>query len=79
MKAYLMVALLFVSMPATAQSDIPGQPPKQEPSFREQIKASLAKQKADEDNGPKQRPWDRDAQGRRPWEIPATPPDRSKP
>jgi len=79
MKAPLIVALVFIWMPATAQTKLPAQFPKEEPSFREQIKASLAKQKADEDNGPKQRPWDRDAEGRRPWEIPAAPLDRTKP
>ena len=39
-------------------------------SIRQQIKADLAKAKADEENGPKSRFWDRDADGKRPWERP---------
>jgi len=37
-------------------------------SIREQIKADRARATADEENGPHERPWDRDSNGKRPWE-----------
>jgi len=43
---------------------------KESEALREQIKADLAKAKANEENGPKNRFWDRDADGKRPWERP---------
>jgi hypothetical protein len=68
----LLIAL-FVCFTAIAYAETPTAPGDQELSIREQIKAARAKEKADEENGPKERPWDRDAEGRRPWEIPLKP------
>jgi hypothetical protein len=42
--------------------------PKVELSVRDQIKADRAKEKADEKDGPQARAWDRDANGKRPWD-----------
>jgi len=42
--------------------------PKDPPSIREQIKADRARAKADDENGPTARSWDRDRDGKRPWD-----------
>lgn len=68
MRALFMV-LLFACWPAVAQNVVPTAPPnKEELSTRDQIKAIRAKEKADEATGPKERAWDRDARGKRPWD-----------
>jgi hypothetical protein len=46
----------------------PGLPLKAELSIRDQIKARRAREDAEEINEPPGRPWDRDAEGKRPWE-----------
>ena len=70
MKVALLVTLLVTSTSAQAQvSTAPV--PKDPPSIREQIKADRARAKADDENGPTARFWDRDRDGKRPW-------DRSK-
>jgi hypothetical protein len=74
MKITLLVTLLVISAEGRAASaPVPVAEP---PSTREQIKADRARAKADEENGPKARFWDRDADGKRPWdrskEIPLT-------
>jgi hypothetical protein len=43
-------------------------PNKEELSIRDQIKAIRAKEEADEATSPKERAWDRDARGKRPWD-----------
>ncbi|QPF95010.1 hypothetical protein [Bradyrhizobium commune] len=40
-------------------------------SVRDQIKAARAKDKSDEQNDRSKRAWDRDSDGKRPWETPA--------
>ena len=45
------------------------------PSFREQ-KADWARANKDAENGPKDRPWDRDADGNRPWNRKDAPPQK---
>jgi hypothetical protein len=40
------------------------------PSIHEQIKADRVRAKAAEENDPKARFWDRDADGKRPWDLP---------
>jgi len=39
-------------------------------AVREQVKADRLKAKVEEENSPKKRFWDRDADGKRPWERP---------
>ena len=36
--------------------------------MHDQIKIDRAKANSDFENGPKERAWDRDAQGKRPWD-----------
>jgi len=68
MRAFFAV-LLFACWPAAAQNIVlPASPNKEELSIRDQIKAIRAKEKADEATGPKERAWDRDARGKRPWD-----------
>lgn len=43
--------------------------PKVELSVRDQIKAGRAKEKAEERDGPQARAWDRDSNGKRPWDF----------
>jgi hypothetical protein len=69
----LFVALIVAWSPATAQTIDPTTFPKEEPSFRDQIKAARAKESADEASGPKERWWDRGTDGRRPWNTPVKP------
>jgi hypothetical protein len=45
------------------------------PSFGEQ-KANWARANKDAENGPKDRPWDRDAHGIRPWDRKYAPPPK---
>jgi hypothetical protein len=71
MKIILIVALLAISSSAAAQ--IPASPA--DTSIRDQIKAARAKDKIDEAAGSKERWWDRDANGKRPWNIPVKPTD----
>jgi hypothetical protein len=75
MKIALLVMLLAI--PASAQGQVATAPVPKEPlSIRDQIKADRAKAKADDENGPTARFWDRDRDGKRPWdhykEIPPT-------
>jgi hypothetical protein len=46
------------------------------PSLRDQIKTDRAKYKAEFENGPKERAWDRDANGIRPWNRKEAPPPK---
>jgi hypothetical protein len=65
MKIALIAALLSLPLSVHGQTA----PVSQEaPSQRDRIKAEQAKSKADFDNGPKERFWDRDANGNRPWD-----------
>ncbi len=64
MKIVFLVTLLAISAEAQAATA----PTPEPPSIREQIKADRAKYKADEENSPKARFWDRDADGKRPWD-----------
>jgi hypothetical protein len=65
----LLIALLFACWPAVAQNVVTPAPlGKEEFSIRDQIKAARAREKADEATGPKERAWDRDARGKRPWD-----------
>jgi hypothetical protein len=72
MKIALLVTLLAIS----AEGQAATAPIPEPPSIREQIKADRARIKADEENAPTARSWDRGANGRRPWdtskEIPPT-------
>jgi nitrous oxide reductase accessory protein NosL len=65
MKTAFLVTLLAISAGGQAAAAAPVPEPL---SIREQIKADRAKAKADEENGPKARFWDRGANGKRPWD-----------
>ena len=64
MKKILMVALV-TTVPALAQVGSPQKPPLTD---REQVKADRAKAVEAEKSAPTTRPWDRDADGKRPWD-----------
>jgi hypothetical protein len=79
MKTIIIAASLLACTSATAQ------PAKLEPaeeklSIHDQIKADRAKQRGDEAKGKDSpRPWDRDVNGKRPWEKSLPPEGTSKP
>jgi hypothetical protein len=74
MKIFLVLGLIIPWSAIAAQIvPPPGVPLAVEPSARDQIKAQRAKEDADERNGPPERPWDRDIDGKRPWERPYKP------
>ena len=52
--------------------------PAEIPSIHEQIKANRAKAKADEETSTKARFWDRDSDGKRPWDAPQEVPPTKK-
>lgn len=67
MKIELVVTLLAIS--TSAHGQVATAPvPKDAPSIREEIKADRARAKADAENGPTARFWDRDRDGKRPWD-----------
>jgi hypothetical protein len=67
MKTSLLVVTIVLWLPfaAHAAAAILGKP---EPSLTDQIKAARAKEDTAEKNASPGRPWDRDADGKRPWE-----------
>lgn len=67
MKIALVVTLLAIS--TSAQGQVAAAPaPKDDPAIREQIRADRARAKAEDENGPTARSWDRDREGKRPWD-----------
>jgi hypothetical protein len=70
MKIALLATLLTAPLPTHGQT-VPVS--KEAPSMRDQIKIDQAKSKADFESGPEERPWDRDANGRRPWDSKVAP------
>lgn len=64
MSKFIIVAILTMA-PALAQTGAPSEPPLTD---REQVKADRARAAEDEKAAPIARPWDRDADGKRPWE-----------
>jgi hypothetical protein len=66
MKNALLAALLIVPLSSQQAQTAPAS--KEAPSVHDQVKTDQAKSKADFESGPKERPWDRDANGKRPWE-----------
>lgn len=74
MKTYLMIAITLFAAPVAAQ---PVVPPAATPeiSFRDQIKAARARDAAEQKSGSTVRPWDRDVNGKRPWDTPVKAPD----
>jgi hypothetical protein len=67
MKIVLLLALALGSSAAQAK-DAAAPTPKEPLSVREMIQENRAKAKAEEDKEPKERFWDRDADGKRPWD-----------
>ena len=81
MKTFLvMLVAIMVGSPAVGQTGVPAPVlPKSEPSGYDLLKANRAKADAEEKKdslmrGP--RPWDKDADGKRPWERIYPRPDR---
>ncbi|WP_245453675.1 hypothetical protein [Bradyrhizobium sp. AC87j1] len=69
MTKFIIVALL-TTLPALAQTaPIPTQPL----TDRERVQADRAKAAQDEKVAPMTRPWDRDSDGKRPWERKSKP------
>lgn len=66
MKMSLLVVLLALSPSAWAQNNKPVVT--EQESLTVQIKADRAKAEAREERESKKRPWDRDADGMRPWD-----------
>lgn len=67
------IALLLTVFAVAASAEGPPMAesvPNEIPSIREQIKADRAKARRDEENDSKARNWDRDADGKRPWDLP---------
>lgn len=67
------IALLLTMFALTPAAEGPpaAEPaPNGDTSIHEQIKADRARAKADEENDLGARFWDRDANGKRPWELP---------
>jgi hypothetical protein len=70
-EASMKIAFLVMLFAASAEGPAAATVPIPEPlSLREQIKADRAKAKADEESDSKARFWDRDANGKRPWDLP---------
>ena len=59
-------AMLLAMAPVAAQAS--EAQPKPPVTDREQVQADRAKAAAEEKSAPTTRPWDRDANGKRPWE-----------
>ena len=68
MKLSFMVITIVLWLPVAVQAADAtlGKP---EISLTEQIKAARAKEDTAEKNASPVRPWDRDANGKRPWEV----------
>lgn len=81
MKVALLVMLFVISLSGelSAEGSIMIKPaPAEIPSIHELIRADRAKAKADEESGTKARFWDRDANGKRPWDAPQEMPPANK-
>ena len=74
MKFPLSFALLAIWSSAAAQTPTPNSS-LADTSIRDHIKAARAKDKVDEAAASKERWWDRDANGKRPWDTPIKPMD----
>ncbi|MBR0931365.1 hypothetical protein JQ561_32560 [Bradyrhizobium diazoefficiens] len=61
-----LLAMLHAMAPVAAQTS--EAQPKPPVTDREQVQADRAKAAAEEKSAPTTRPWDRDANGKRPWE-----------
>ena len=72
-----LAVILLTTLPVLAQTE---QPTKTLPlSDREQVKSDRAKAAEEEKNSTTARPWDRDADGKRPWERQNTLPSPTTP
>lgn len=67
-KLIISIVALLTMAPVLAQTGVPSPSAKPPLSDREQVKANRAKAAEDEKAATTARPWDRDANGRRPWE-----------
>jgi hypothetical protein len=65
LKIAFLIASLSMFAPASGQTVTP---PKEDTSARDQLKAERARDKAEFEGSSKERPWDRDKNGDRPFE-----------
>lgn len=79
MKTSLVIITITLSVAALAAQAATPEPATPEPTFRDRIRAARAKEAEETKSGPSARPWDRNGDGKRPWETPAKPSDTSKP
>ena len=79
MKTYLAIIAVMLLSPASAAQLATPEQAAPEISARDQIKAARAKEVEDTKSGPTARAWDRDSDGKRPWETTAKPSNTSKP
>jgi hypothetical protein len=75
MKKALIAAFVIVPLSANGQTTPAS---KEAPSMQDQIRSDRAKYKLEFENGSKVRPWDRDANGKRPWDEKEAPPPKEK-
>ena len=73
MKNAFLAALAIVLLSTQGQA-APASP--EVPSMHDQIRADRAKANAEFDSGPKERAWDRNAKGERPWDRKEAPPPK---
>jgi hypothetical protein len=79
MKTYLAIIAVTLLAPASAAQPAIPELSTPEISSRDQIKASRAREAEETKTGPSARPWDRDSDGKRPWETLAKPSSSTKP
>ncbi|MGY0575759.1 hypothetical protein ACTGJ9_035905 [Bradyrhizobium sp. RDM12] len=79
MKVYFAIIAVMLLAPASAAQPETPEQVTPEISTRDQIKAARAKQAEDMKSGSSARPWDRDGDGKRPWDVTAKPSNASRP
>jgi hypothetical protein len=79
MKTYLAIIAIMLLAPASAAQPATLEQATPEISSRDQIKAARAKEVEDTKSSPAARAWDRDSDGKRPWDTTAKPSNTSKP
>ncbi|KJC50913.1 hypothetical protein UB31_11725 [Bradyrhizobium sp. LTSP849] len=79
MKTYLAIIAVMLLAPASAAQFAGPAPAAPELSSHDQIKAARAKEAEETKSGPTARAWDRDGDGKRPWDTRARPGNTSKP
>jgi hypothetical protein len=73
MKIFLLVAYMIACWSTASAETSASASPKENSPVHDQVKAARAKEKADDAREPKERWWDRDSDGKRPWDKPTRP------